>query len=400
MKPVGLLWDSVSNNIGDQAIGLVLQQFCTQNNIQFRVVNPFQYDTADFSTIIIGGGELLREKGNPFYDSFRVPGKQILNAVGAHHPSDLDYLKDYHKVTVRSKPDKERINELIPSLEVDIVPCTTILVKDLFPNLVDTGPDSKEMIGVHINAAAIKNLPDFISELIKINSLYPIELIPFTLYQNDISLLKMICKYLPNASVYSKYDPLDVLAEIGRMKLMITSSLHATIFSYVNEIPFLAYPVYPKITGFLEERGLESYLFTTSQNLNEKVEQAISNPINYHQALESDKNVLHNHLDAIKQIITSVPDETAHNDNQSSCYTSNRLLHQNELDIVSLTSQLLVEKLDRQIMDARFNKKIDELGGENIALKDEVATYALSTSWRITRPMRKIMDFIKEHLGG
>ena len=75
MNKIGLLWDSVSNNMGDQAIGLFMQRVLGDNKINYSVVDPVgKTDLADVVMLVIGGGELIRSPGHQFYDAFRVPG--------------------------------------------------------------------------------------------------------------------------------------------------------------------------------------------------------------------------------------------------------------------------------------------------------------------------------------
>src|SRR5436305_652676 len=124
-KPVGLLWDSVSDNTGDQAIGLVMRRFLEQRGIAYEVVNPFSYDQNQYSTMIIGGGELLQSTGNPFYDQFRAPGAHVLNAVGLGDPDACEYLNEYSLVTVRSQAEKKLLQEVVPKVETS--PCVTML---------------------------------------------------------------------------------------------------------------------------------------------------------------------------------------------------------------------------------------------------------------------------------
>ena len=83
-KPVGLLWDSISNNSGDIAIGMVMKRVCEQRGIPYAVVDPFNYNPRDYATFIIGGGQLLRNRQDIFYRGFYVPGPHILNSVGIH----------------------------------------------------------------------------------------------------------------------------------------------------------------------------------------------------------------------------------------------------------------------------------------------------------------------------
>lgn len=65
-KPIGVLYDSVSNNTGDIAIGIALQQYLDEKKIRYEIVPPFDYNSADYSYLIIGGGQLIRSTGDPF----------------------------------------------------------------------------------------------------------------------------------------------------------------------------------------------------------------------------------------------------------------------------------------------------------------------------------------------
>ena len=79
---VGLLLDSLSQNTGDQAILEVMTGFLAREQKQFAILSPLGFDANAYQPIIIGGGHLLRDRGDWFYDAFRVPGKHVLNAAG------------------------------------------------------------------------------------------------------------------------------------------------------------------------------------------------------------------------------------------------------------------------------------------------------------------------------
>lgn len=79
---IGLVRDSVSSNAGDEAIGLVLQRALTARGLPIKVVDPFAPIHRDLAMLVVGGGELIRAPGDPFYDAFRVPGRHVLNTVG------------------------------------------------------------------------------------------------------------------------------------------------------------------------------------------------------------------------------------------------------------------------------------------------------------------------------
>lgn len=308
-KPVGLLWDSVSNNTGDIAIGMVLRKFCEANHISFEIVDPFSYDPSDYSTVIIGGGQLLRGGDDLFYRNFRVQGHHILNTVGIHKPQDLEYLRDYRLVSVRSKAEKELITKLVPDLSVDVCPCITIQFEKHFrEELASTGKSRNlppEKIGVHLNNTTLRKLPNYFEILQQINKKYSILFIPFTHYENDRYLMETLAKWLPNAIVSKATDPISLFAEIGSVKAMISSSMHAALFAYVQNVPVLAYPQDLKIRFFFEERCFPVSLYESVQNLCAQLDEILTNPPDYSASIENDKNKVNNHLEKIAELLES-----------------------------------------------------------------------------------------------
>ncbi len=423
-KPVGLLWDSVSNNIGDQAIGLVVKRFCEMRSINFKEVNPFSFNRNDYSQIIIGGGELIRELGDPFYDLYRVPGKHILNAIGVHNPSELDYLREYQFVSVRSEEDKKQISNLVNGLDIKISPCPTILIKELFPEIKQLpGLEQKlnPVIGVHINAASFQRQPSLIMEMKKINHKYEILLFPFTLYQNDERFLTSIQKILPNAKIFPKNDPLDVLSGIGGVDLMISCSLHATIFAYVNKIPLLSFPLYPKIKYFLEDRNLDNYLIYETDNLLDKIDELLSNPPDYFEQLKADKKSVTETFDLIGQTINEFNPRNLNNSTpykiKSKDLNVGEIFHalsmqiiEKDVEILSLNlenienlelnqakDRLVIENLELNQAKDRLVIENEQLKNNNINLDYKINDLNLSKSWRITRPLRKLFKRLRNN---
>ena len=129
-ESVGILYDNISGNTGDVAIGLSIKKILKDIGIGFDELIPGRFNPNNYDTIIIGGGHLIRPSPDFFYDKFKINGQHILNAVGiVGSPDDLDYLNDYKYITVRSSWDKEQLYYL--NKEVHVVPCTTMLLEDL-----------------------------------------------------------------------------------------------------------------------------------------------------------------------------------------------------------------------------------------------------------------------------
>ena len=129
-RKVGILYDNISGNIGDLAIGISVRKILGDLGVQFEELVPGRFIPRDYKVLFIGGGHLLRPSPDFFYDKFKVPGPHILNSCGIlSNPADLEYLNDYLYVRVRRHEDKRKISYL--KNEVKVVPCTAMLLNDL-----------------------------------------------------------------------------------------------------------------------------------------------------------------------------------------------------------------------------------------------------------------------------
>lgn len=356
IKPVGLLWDSVSNNTGDIAIGMVLQKFCESNHIDFGIADPFSYNPTDFSTFIIGGGQLLRGEDDLFYQNFRVPGHHILNTVGIHHPRNLGYLHDYRLVSVRSDAEKAQIENIEPNLDVEVCPCITIQFEKYFKDelaAVDIGGDrNQEKIGIHLNNTTLRRLPDLFDALQQINKKYPIHFIPFTHYENDRYLMETLAKWLPNATVSTADDPVALFSEIGKLRAMISSSMHASIFAYIQKVPVLAYPQDSKLRYFFEERSIPVSLYESALSLSSQLDELLKNPPDYSDSIKNDKKIVDNHLEKIAGLLESPIEQP----NYASEFTRDDRYNRLHRDFYQLHMQRIYElnTLNTQIIDLRM----------------------------------------------
>jgi uncharacterized coiled-coil protein SlyX len=304
-KPVGLLLDSVSNNIGDQAIGLVMRRFLERKAIPYQRVDPFSFHAEDYSSLIIGGGELIRPSGDPFYDRFRVPGPNILNVMGVYQPDQVEYLNDYRLVTVRSEGDKKALSPVVANVKVR--PCVTLAMGEYLEGaenpLVAETILPGETIGLHFNLAIAHLIPSLLPAIQSLSRQYKLVLFPFTLYQQDDRILDAIRKWVPDVPVSPLRDPADVYRAIGRMRALVCVSLHGTIFAYAQNVPVLAFPTVPKISYFLEERGLGQYLFSAVDEMLAKLETMLAAPPDFSSAAAQDKLTVQEHLEEVARII-------------------------------------------------------------------------------------------------
>jgi hypothetical protein len=379
-KPVGLLWDSVSNNVGDRAIGMVMRRFLEREGVSFDTADPFSYDPADYSTLIVGGGELIRPRGDPFYDRFRVRGAHILNTIGVHQPDDLEYLNEYRLVTVRSQADKKILDPVVAGVKVR--PCVTLVMGDYFekaenpqiPRIVAAG----ETIGLHLNLAISHLLPSLLPVLQSLQQRDKLLLFPFTLYQQDGRIHEAIRRWLPDTPVSPFEDPADIYHAIGRMRALVCVSLHGTIFAYAQNVPVLAYPTVPKISHFLEERGLGEYLFHNAGEMQAKLENILAAPPDFSAAFERDRKTVRSHLKEIARMVrtplrarkAAVPASGL----QQSLAASIKSYHTRWMEYLTLWSHNFAEGLETQFSFAQKEEHVRSLQAQVDGWKAETET--------------------------
>ena len=293
---VGLLLDSLSNNTGDKAIRTVMEDFLRSRSIQYKVVNPTAVKARNYSRFVVGGGDLIQPLGNSFYDAFRQKGNHVLNCVGLNTQADLDYLKDYAYVSVRSEGDAEILR--LYGIQPSIVPCVSMLLRKE-PVTLKIPPNT---IGFHFHSVSYANVPD-VHHVIKRLPNYSTAFIPFTHYYNDAATMELVANRVPGSLFLGKYEPEELISIIGKLRAFVCSSLHAAIFAYMNNVPFLVFPYSPKVQRFLKDRNLERFTFHNSTDLEQKLADILSNPPDFTELFRSDVGKIRNHLDCIAEVL-------------------------------------------------------------------------------------------------
>jgi len=296
MKKVGILYDNISGNVGDQAIGISVREMLAEMGVDYEELVPGRFNPSDYRTLIIGGGYLLQPSPDFFYDKFRVPGKHILNCCGIFgSPDDLQYLNDYLYVTVRSNGDKQKLSYL--SREVTVVPCTTMLLKDLprFDLKIQ-----KPSIGVHLCEGVVdeKTFVEYLSK-----QPFHIYFLPITHYNRDFTSMGRLSQKVKNSTLLPILRPEEIYTVIGNFDYFICTSLHGAIFAYVHNIPFVLYDSQDKQRFFMEDRRLDSYLFRSFDELKARFEELQNSKPDYSTALANDSKVLQEHKLKIKDIV-------------------------------------------------------------------------------------------------
>jgi SM-20-related protein len=391
-RPVGLLWDSVSDNTGDQAVGLVMRSFLDRRAIPYEELNPYAYDPGRYSTIIIGGGELLQSTGNPFYDRFRVSGRHILNTVGVGKPDACEYLNDYRLVTVRSQTERRLLQQFVPNVEA--VPCVTMLMGDYFPSPQQADLDevtNRDTIGIHFHYGLVAAFPRLFALLKKLSARYKLEFIPFTQYNGDASIMEKLCSRLPYTELSTASDPAAKFHAVGRLRALVCTSLHAAMFAYAQRIPVLAYPYVPKVRYFFEERALGDCLFNDEEELDLKLNNLESTQSDHSASVEADRKTVRTHLDNVAEVIArarqdSEPQPAAA---EADCLRGRAARSQHELTMryELTTGQLYAEVLDLRL---QVQENLNEYEIQRLQWEKQMAQKRFSSRRALAKAARKV----------
>ena len=295
---VGVLYDIVSGNTGDVAAGLSVKRILRKLKVDFYELIPGNFNPNDYDTVIIGGGYLLRPSPDFYYDKFKISGKHILNTIGVvGRPQNLHYLNYYKYVTVRSSGDRNKI--LYLRKDIDVVPCTSMLLEDIYD--IPVKP-TKPSLGIHL----LPNLFDKGEESLFIKWLstlpFTIYFLPITHHNLDFIYLEKLSQMVKSSVLLPIMTPSEILTFIGKLDYFISCSLHGAIFSYIHNVPFILYEE-EKMRFFLEDRGLDKYLFANFQQMRSVFEYILNKPPDYSYKLEKDKKILTEHINRLKDIL-------------------------------------------------------------------------------------------------
>lgn len=285
---VGVLFDSISENTGDIAIGIAaVQEFARHGIDDVRIVDPFA-SHADVDALLVGGGELIRPLGDPFYDRFREPAAMVLNAVGVwEEAADLEYLADYAVVSARSSVEAERLRRFLP--EVQVLPCTTTTLES--PRYQIEGVEPGEtVVGIHVVPHTLSLVPDIVAIVDSIP--HKKVFIPFTHYNFDDSFMSALPFDRTNAVQLPRLGPLELHSVLGQMSYVVVSSLHASIFAYSQHVPF-ASAHQEKVQNYFADRDLAHLVFGSGKELRSTIDLIETGRVNLRRPVAADRAAVH-----------------------------------------------------------------------------------------------------------
>ena len=291
-----LLYDSISRNTGDIAIGIAGEQALAERGIASRTLDPF-VETAE-APLLIGGGELIRDAGDDFYDRYRRPGSHILNAAGVWtSATDLDYLRAYHYVSARSEVEVEHLRTWAP--DARLLPCTTTLLRSEhyeIPGLEAGEP----VVGIHMVPHSLRLIDDLVE---RVNAIpHKKVFIPFTHYNADASFMRSLPFRWENTIVLDNLKPLELHSVIGQMSYVVVSSLHASIFAYSQGVGFGSIHQ-TKTANYFRDRGLDDFMIKDSASFVSIVDQLENGGFDGSKQLDADRQAVNTAYDEYARIL-------------------------------------------------------------------------------------------------
>jgi GT2 family glycosyltransferase len=379
MSHIGLLWDSVSDNMGDKAIGLLLQRALDAHQIPHRTVDPFAPDVQDIAMLIVGGGELIRTPGHYFYDAFRVPGPHVLNTVGVLDGSDTDYLEGYRLVTARSKADCEKLGRGEP------VPCLSLLYERYLPSGELPVHIPEGAIGIHLSDSFHEEFLSFVRWL-REEKIGPIVWLPITHYNHDYSILKLLAEQVPDSILLPRMSPDNVFRAIGQLRALITSSLHGTLFAYVQNVPFIARRHPDKITYFLFERDLRHLTFKTAADIAEKLPRLLDHRPDFSQQTEADLSSCAALLEEIVEHAQSALASGSGSALRIDIPSTNRMAYDTEMAHYKHYGELTASLLRQQFnLEEEYRELLEESRRQRMIAETHLAQMSSTVSWQIVQ---------------
>jgi hypothetical protein len=358
-----LLYDSISPNTGDIAIGIASQQIFDKLGVSSSIVDPFS-DTPR-APLVVGGGELIRETGDPFYDRFRRRGRHILNAAGVWTTAtDLDYLNEYEFVSARSSREVEVLHRHVK--DVELLPCATTALES--PRFEIPGVEESEpVVGIHLVPHALR----LIDRLAPIINAIPHKkvFIPFTHYNGDRSFMKSLPFDWSNSVVLDEVQPLELHSVIGQMKYVVVSSLHASIFAYSQNVPFAS--VYQKKAHYyFDDRQLADHMVSNESQLATLIERLEHDEFDFTERVAEDRVKITSAFEKYRDILGAAHTDASDADDQAESLVETGS-HPRDRILLQQAQQVLG---DRDLVLAFSEHRLDDARRTIEILEDEVRT--------------------------
>lgn len=280
---VGVLYDSLSNNIGDIAMIDAARDGLSPHGITDVVpVKLLSAEPQVFDAVIVGGGELIRPVGDAFYDRFRYEHGFMLHAVGVwENANDLGYLSEYAMVSARTETETGYLRS--QGVRAFTTPCPTTILNADHVDLPEAPSGRRNAI--HLVPTALSSVPHLVETVNDIPGDHV--LLPFTRYNGDRDFMRALPLKGNETVLGNDLSAREMRSVIEQSDFVVASSLHVTLFALAYGIPFVSYRQ-PKVLNYLKDRGLEHLTFDDDESLTAALERAAESRSRIEEVREQD----------------------------------------------------------------------------------------------------------------
>lgn len=263
-------------NVGDEAYKLAFSKLFPEFE--------FSFDAKNCETAILGGGDILNKVF--VNELLKYPSKKkIAMSISANSNTPFELLSQLDAIYVRDKKSFDLLNKknisctYMPDIATCLEPQPELGLKWLKNKYSQEGLDLYEKkVGVVLNAHLSHGSPDILARdfinLIKViwdlarmmdetNASFILFPMSTHLPYDDRVTNGMInsrCKYWKkNLVIYDKLNVQETLNLISSFDAVISTRLHASIFSTISNVPFIDLVHHDKNKSFLQTFGLEDY---------------------------------------------------------------------------------------------------------------------------------------------
>jgi polysaccharide pyruvyl transferase WcaK-like protein len=311
-------------NIGDEAYKIAFPRIFSKHD--------FSFDISKAPNLILGGGDILNETF--LKNALKYPAKRrIALSVSANSNTPIDLIKKLDDVYVRDVRSVKYLTDhgvsctYMPDVATCLQSNKTNGMNWLRKKYQTDGLELYEKkVGIVFNAHLYHGNPDILArdfnKLIQVvwdlaklmdNTMASFVLFPMsTQFPYDDRITNAMtagrCKFWrKNLVIYDKLNVQETLDLISTFDAVISTRLHASIFSMSAGVPFIDLTHHDKNRGFLETVGLsdwsESYWRFDCETVHKRLKHLLISG-------ESDKNrleiVRNNQIDVLEQVSNHV----------------------------------------------------------------------------------------------
>ena len=296
-RPVGLVLRSREGTSAGGIVSHVMQEFLAQKGIRYELAEPSNLDASRYRLLVHSPATTLEPAGI-------VPGPHVVNVAGIPEGLQNEDFAGYAYVSVRSLADRRRIGETTAAVAVAPLIATRLA-------RIATRRPRRDAVGIHFDRAAFAAAPGWHEPLRELRGLGK-EFLP--LDPEDRAPLAHLMRAVGEGRSAGSPPLTELVERVGTLRLLVCCSLDAAILACLQNVPFLLYPSDPDAADYLEDRGLDPWIFRTPDELGRKARMLLEAAPDYTAVAERDVFLADRHFEVLERALTepgpvSVPAE-------------------------------------------------------------------------------------------